>query len=228
MAFLSDQSSSNATVRSMTSLLRAHGLTAELSLHLPTGRPGAAWRPGGARATRPCTGRVVVGRQVSVDRQAHVRQSNDKLFNVQHMGRDRLVSNGTYKVESTKRSIVRSQVPLHVQRQVVAAREGPLAQLALEGPVAGVLAVVTGELVGAGEFPAASLPATQVRLLPGVRAVVRLQVRALRVRLVAARVAARVVHLPLAAPGASPALPRRLQVAAVGRLQGQQKVHEVW
>ena len=116
---------------------------------------------------------------------------------------------------------------LHVQREMVAAGEGSLAQLALERSVAGVLAVVARQLVGARELPPAALPAAQVRLLPRVRAMVRLQVRALRVRLVAARIAARVVHLSLAAPRASSALPRRLQLAAIGRLQRQQQVHEL-
>ena len=50
------------------------------------------------------------------------------------------------------------QVPLHVQRQVVRPREGPLTQPTLERPVARVLAVVTRQLVGAGELPAAALP----------------------------------------------------------------------
>lgn len=56
-------------------------------------------------------------------------------------------------------------VPLHVQRQVVGAGERPVAQVALEGPVARVLAVVAGELVGAGELPSAAVPVAVVGLL---------------------------------------------------------------
>lgn len=41
----------------------------------------------------------------------------------------------------------RLHVPLHVQRQVVGAREGAVAEVALERPVARVLAVVAREFV---------------------------------------------------------------------------------
>ena len=99
-------------------------------------------------------------------------------------------------------------MPLHVQRQVVAPGEGPLAERALEWPVAGVLPVMARQLVGSGELPAAALPVAVVRLLAGVRAQVRLQVRALRVRLRAAGMRARVAGLPLPAPRASAALLR--------------------
>lgn len=58
-----------------------------------------------------------------------------------------------------------SHVPLHVQCQMVGAGEGALAQVALEGSVAGVLAEVTCELVGAGKLPAAAFPVAVVRLL---------------------------------------------------------------
>lgn len=56
-------------------------------------------------------------------------------------------------------------MPLHVQRQVVGAREGTVAQVALEGPVARVLAVVAREFVGARELPAAAVPVAVVGLL---------------------------------------------------------------
>lgn len=56
-------------------------------------------------------------------------------------------------------------MPLHVQRQMVGAREGTVAQVALEWPVAGVLAVVAGELVRARELPAAAVPVAMVGLL---------------------------------------------------------------
>lgn len=71
----------------------------------------------------------------------------------------------------------RSDVSLHVQREVVAAREGALATRTLERPVAGVLAVVARQLVGPRELPRARRPRAAVRLLAGVRAQVRLQVR---------------------------------------------------
>ena len=56
-------------------------------------------------------------------------------------------------------------VPLHVQRQVVGAREGPVAHLALEGLGARVLAVVPGEFVRPREPPLALGPVAPVRLL---------------------------------------------------------------
>lgn len=55
-------------------------------------------------------------------------------------------------------------MPLHVQSQVVGPGERPVAQVALEGPVARVLAIVTGELVGARELPAAAFPVAVVGL----------------------------------------------------------------
>lgn len=58
-----------------------------------------------------------------------------------------------------------SHVPLHVEGEVVGAGESPLAEVALEGPVPCVLAVVTGQLVGAGKFPATAFPGAVVRLL---------------------------------------------------------------
>ena len=49
-------------------------------------------------------------------------------------------------------------MPLEVQGQVVRPGEAPITVGALEGLGAGVLAVVAGELVGAGETPLAPLP----------------------------------------------------------------------
>ena len=54
---------------------------------------------------------------------------------------------------------------LHVQRQMIWPAEGALTELALKGPVAGVLALVAGQLVAARKAPAAALPAAQVGLL---------------------------------------------------------------
>ena len=101
-----------------------------------------------------------------------------------------------------------SQVALHVQRQVVAPAEGALAEVALEGAVAGVLAVVTRQLVRARELPAAALPRAGVRLFPSVSADVGLEVRALGVGFGAARVRAGVHRLAAAAPRSAPAAAR--------------------
>lgn len=59
----------------------------------------------------------------------------------------------------------RLHVSLHVQGQVVGPGEGPVAQVALEGPVTRVLAVVAGKLVRARELPAAAVPVAMIRLL---------------------------------------------------------------
>lgn len=56
-------------------------------------------------------------------------------------------------------------VALHVQGQVVGAREAAAAGDALEGFGPGVLPVVSGELIRSGETPVAVLPCTTVRLL---------------------------------------------------------------
>lgn len=56
-------------------------------------------------------------------------------------------------------------VTLHVQGQVVGAREAAAAGDALEGFGSGVFPVVSGELVRPGEAPVAALPCAAVRLL---------------------------------------------------------------
>ena len=94
-------------------------------------------------------------------------------------------------------------VPFHVQSEVVRARERPLAQSALERPVASVLAVVASQLVRAGELPTAAFPAALVRLLARVCAEVRLEVRRFRVRLAAPGVRTRVRRHFLAPPASS-------------------------
>ena len=84
---------------------------------------------------------------------------------------------------------------LHVEGEVITARELPLAEMALEGLGTSVLPVVPRQLVRPGKLPAAPVPRALVRLLPRVGPLVRLQVRALCVHLVAAgKVAA--MHLP--------------------------------
>ena len=64
---------------------------------------------------------------------------------------------------------------LHVQRQMIWPAERALTELALKGPVAGVLALVAGQLVAACKAPAAALPAAQVGLLTSVGPRVSLQ-----------------------------------------------------
>lgn len=57
-------------------------------------------------------------------------------------------------------------VALHVQGQMIRAREAAAAGQALEGFGAGVFPVVSGELIRSGEAPVAVLPCAAVRLLP--------------------------------------------------------------
>jgi hypothetical protein len=66
---------------------------------------------------------------------------------------------------------------------VITAGKSSIAEVALEGLAAGVLAMMARQLVGARESPATTSPGAHVRLLASVRALVRLQVRALRVHL---------------------------------------------
>lgn len=56
-------------------------------------------------------------------------------------------------------------VALHVQRQVVRAREAAAASYALERLRSGVLPVMSGQLVRPGETPVAVVPRAAVRLL---------------------------------------------------------------
>lgn len=58
-----------------------------------------------------------------------------------------------------------SHVPLHVESKVVWAGEGAFTEVTLERPVARVLPEMTGEFIGPGELPAASLPVAVVWLL---------------------------------------------------------------
>lgn len=58
-----------------------------------------------------------------------------------------------------------SNVSLHVKCEVVGPGESPLAHVALERPVSGVLAVMTREFVRARELPPATFPAAVVGLL---------------------------------------------------------------
>ena len=98
---------------------------------------------------------------------------------------------------------------LDVEGQMVGPGKSSLAHVALVGPDSRVLPHVSAKFVGAREFPAASLPGAQVRLLPGVRPHVRLHVRRLVVNFTAARLRTRVDHRG-ALDGASPAFLWRL------------------
>lgn len=92
-------------------------------------------------------------------------------------------------------------VDFQVFRQVVGAREAFLADFARVRLVPRVRAFVTRQFVGARELPVAPAPRAHERLLAGMAAQVRLQVRALAVHLVAAGVVAvvnLVVHLVFA------------------------------
>lgn len=66
------------------------------------------------------------------------------------------------QVAGARRSVL---VPFHVQRQVVGAREAAVADGALEGLGARVLAVVTRELVRPREPPVTAFPRALVGLL---------------------------------------------------------------
>jgi hypothetical protein len=57
------------------------------------------------------------------------------------------------------------EVPLHVQREMIAPGEGALADRAFKGLSSGVLAVVPRQFVAPGESPLAFRPLTLIRLL---------------------------------------------------------------
>jgi len=73
---------------------------------------------------------------------------------------------------------------------VVTSREGPGAEVTLEGLVAGVFPVVSGQLIGPGKFPLAAFPRASVGLLPRVGPLVGFQVGAFGVDFVAPRMVA--------------------------------------
>lgn len=95
---------------------------------------------------------------------------------------------------------------LHVKCQMVRPGEGALAQVALERPVSSMFTEMTGQLVGAGEFPSTTFPATVVRLLTSVSSEMCLQVRTLCVRFPAASEGAGVRCSALPWPRAPPSL----------------------
>lgn len=90
----------------------------------------------------------------------------------------------------------RFRVALLVQRQVVGARKRLDTIIAFEGPITCVLALVARQLVRASKPRITTLDVASVGFFARVDALVRLQVRALGVHLVAAWVLA-VVHAPL-------------------------------
>ena len=81
---------------------------------------------------------------------------------------------------------------LEVERQMVTSGERPSAVGALEGLCPRVLPVVPRQLVRPGKLPAAPIPRASVWLLARVCPDVRLEMRALRVDLLAAREVAEV------------------------------------
>lgn len=90
----------------------------------------------------------------------------------------------------------RLRVALLVQRQVIGSGEGFGAEVALEGAVAGVLALVARQLVGAREARITVAKVAQVRLLTCMDALVGLQMGTFGVDFVATRILA-IVHAPL-------------------------------
>ena len=72
---------------------------------------------------------------------------------------------------------------LHVQAQVITPGESSVTKVTFEGFAPGVFAVVPGQLIRSGKLPVTSLPAAEVRLLPGVSPLVGLEVTALGVNL---------------------------------------------
>ena len=84
---------------------------------------------------------------------------------------------------------------LHVEGEVITARELPLAEVALEGFGPGVLPVVPCQLIRPGKFPTAPIPRALVRLLASVGPLVCLQVGALGVDFVTPGKVT-VMHLP--------------------------------
>ena len=105
-------------------------------------------------------------------------------------------------------------VDVEVFGEVVRAREALVTQSARVRTDAGVRATVARQLVGPREAPIAPGPRAPVRLLAGVPAQVRLEVRALAVRLVARRVCAAVQ--PVVASGGQLRRRRRRDTSVSG------------
>lgn len=94
---------------------------------------------------------------------------------------------------------------LHVERQVVTAREHPLTEGAMKRSVTGVFPEVSGQLVRPRELPSTALPRAVVGLLAGVCPQVDLEMGALAVRLDAPGVRTGVRRLPSSDPRAASA-----------------------
>ena len=93
---------------------------------------------------------------------------------------------------------------LHVEGQVVAPTEAPIAVRTLERLLARVFPVVTRQLVAAREPPRATFPRALVGLFPRMGPLMRLQMRALRVHLRTADVVALVHALARVIDGRAP------------------------
>ena len=102
-----------------------------------------------------------------------------------------------------------ANVAFHVQSQVIGAGEGAFTKPALKRSITGVFAVVTGQFIGTGELPSATLPGALVGFFTRVRPQVSLQVRRFRVRLGASGERAEVRCDLLAAPALAACDPRR-------------------
>ena len=83
-------------------------------------------------------------------------------------------------------------MPFEVKCKMVRSGESPVTHFALERFVTCVLSNVTGQFVTSCKLPAAILPRADVRLLPGVRPQVGLQVTRLCVAFAASGMPARV------------------------------------
>ena len=87
----------------------------------------------------------------------------------------------------TKSLFLSSNVPFHVQGEMIGSRETSFAKLTLKRFDARMLAIMPRQFVGARKSPRATVPRTVIRFLARVRALVRFQVRTLRVDFVASR-----------------------------------------
>jgi len=84
-----------------------------------------------------------------------------------------------------KNKLLCHSMSFHVEREVIASRELPTANVTLERFGSSVFPIVPSQLVGPGKPPAASFPRTLVRFFTGVGPLVSLQVGALGVDLFA-------------------------------------------
>src|SRR6218665_1081561 len=112
---------------------------------------------------------------------------------------------------------------------MIAAREGAFAELALERPVAGMLAVVSGQLVGSSELPPAVLPTALIWFLASMGAKMSLEMGALAVGLRAS-----VVGTPVRRRGERAWSPSATQNTTPGSFRAESccccltRCHQLW